>query len=176
MGDAESAGRRAIDESEAVVIRRIFTDYAGGLSPRRIARALNQARVPGPRGGRWTASLLLGNATRETGILRNRLYAGELVWNRQRFIKDPTTGNRVARPNPRSAWIIEPVPALRIIEPDLWTAVQHRLAAMRRIVAEEREDAADDRSLAHAMTRGARLIAARGCHQDWSVAASAAAL
>src|SRR6478736_6348900 len=53
--------------------------YAGGLSPRTIARALNQANVPGSRGGRWTASLMLGNAARETGILRNRLYAGELV-------------------------------------------------------------------------------------------------
>jgi site-specific DNA recombinase len=55
------------------------------------------------------------------------MYAGELVWNRQHFIKDPTSGKCAARPNPQAAWIIEPVPALRIVEPVLWSAVQHRL-------------------------------------------------
>jgi DNA invertase Pin-like site-specific DNA recombinase len=59
-GEPDSAGRRVIEETEAAVIRRIYADYAGGLSPRKIARNLNQASVPGPRGGRWTASLLLG--------------------------------------------------------------------------------------------------------------------
>jgi site-specific DNA recombinase len=98
------AGARAIEEGEAVVVRRIFADYVGGLSPRTIARTLNRSETPGPHGGRWTAPLILGNATRETGILRNRLYAGERVWNRQHFIKDPTSGKRVARPNPFSAW------------------------------------------------------------------------
>jgi hypothetical protein len=29
-----------------------------------------------------------------TGLLNNELYVGTLVWNRQRFIKDPTTGKR----------------------------------------------------------------------------------
>lgn len=82
----------------------------------------------------------MGNALRETGILRNRLYAGELVWNRQHFIKDPASGKRVARPNPPTAWIIEPVPALRIIEPNLWTAAQQRLKAARQIVTDERQD------------------------------------
>src|ERR1051326_2314308 len=68
-----STGERIIDEGEATVVRRIFADYVGGFSPRAIARALNTAGVPGPRGGRWTASLILGNAFREIGILRNRL-------------------------------------------------------------------------------------------------------
>ena len=141
-------GMRAIEEAEAIVVRRIFTEYAGGLSPRTIARALNQAKVPGPRGGRWTASLILGNDARETGILRNRLYVGQLVWNRQHFIKDPTSGKRVARPNPSGAWIIEPVPALRIIEPNLWSAVQQRLEVSRR-------------AMVIAGTVGARLVATR---------------
>ena len=62
---------------------------------------LNTEGVPGPRGGKWTASLLQGGAGRETGLLRNRLCIGERVWNRQRFMKDPNTGQRIARPNPR---------------------------------------------------------------------------
>ena len=157
-----SNGLRVIEESEATVVRRIFTDYAGGLSPRTIARALNSANVPGPRRGRWTASLILGNAIRETGILRNRLYAGELVWNRQHFIKDPTTGKRIARPNLRAVWITEPVPALRIVEPALWDAVQQRLEAARRTVMDERHGVpAEDEGAGTDSTRGARLVAVR---------------
>ena len=157
-----STGVRAIDETEAAIVRHIFVDYAGGLSPRTIARSLNATDVGGPRGGRWTASLLLGNAQRETGILRNRLYAGELVWNRQHFIKDPNTGKRVARPNPRSTWIIEPVPSLRIVDPVLWHAAQQRLEAARHIVTDTPEGmpAADDASRLGS-TQGARLVAAR---------------
>ena len=29
-----------------------------------------------------------------TGILNNELYVGRLIWNRQRFVKDPETGHR----------------------------------------------------------------------------------
>jgi site-specific DNA recombinase len=95
-----TTGEREIDQAEAAIVQKIFADYAGGLSPRRIARALNAEGISGPRGGRWTASLILGNAAREIGILRNRLYAGELVWNRQHFCKDPTTGKRVSPAQP----------------------------------------------------------------------------
>ena len=59
---------------------------------------------------------------------------GELVWNRQHFLKDPTTCKRVSRPNPREAWVVEQVPALRIIEPDLWQAAQASLVARRNQV------------------------------------------
>ena len=64
--------------------------------------------------------------------------AGELVWSRQHFIKDPSSGKRVTRPNPRSAWISEPVPELRIVEPALWNAVEHRLEVARVVVTDER--------------------------------------
>ncbi len=36
------------------------------------------------------------------GLLNNELYVGRLVWNRQRFVKNPDTGKRVARMNPRA--------------------------------------------------------------------------
>ncbi len=159
---AASTGLRVIEETEAAVVRRIFAEYVGGLSPRKIARALNNANVSGPRGGRWTASLILGNAARETGILRNRLYAGELVWNRQHFIKDPTSGKRVARPNPRADWITEPAPALRIIETTLWGSAQRRLEAGRSVVTDRRHagQSTDDPTCPRS-TRGARLVAAR---------------
>ena len=67
-----------------------------------------------------------------TGIVNNELYAGVLVWNRQRFIKNPTTGKRVARPNPGSERIRTDVPELRIIDDALWQAVRRQQAELAR--------------------------------------------
>jgi len=75
---------------------------------------------------------------RGNGILHNELYIGKLVWNRQRFLKDPDTGKRVARPNPKDEWITQEVPKLRIIDDALWTKVKKRQAAIRaRYVKED---------------------------------------
>jgi hypothetical protein len=43
---------------------------------------------------------------RGTGIINNELYIGQLIWNRLRYIKDPSTGKRVSRFNPQSESII----------------------------------------------------------------------
>jgi site-specific DNA recombinase len=68
---------------------------------------------------------------RATGILRNELYIGRLVWNRLRYTKDPSTGRRVSRINPREEWIFRDVPELRIIDESLWNSVQSRLDGIR---------------------------------------------
>jgi site-specific DNA recombinase len=127
-----SKGDREIVEEQALVIRRIFRDYAAGASPKQICKALNKEGVPGPQGALWGPSTIHGNAKRGIGILHNELYVGRLVWNRQRFLKDPDTGKRVARPNPESAWIIKDVPALRIIDDETWKAVRDRYASVQR--------------------------------------------
>lgn len=120
------AGELAIVEDEAAVIRRIFSEYAEGRSPRDIAAQLNRDGIAPPRGARWNASTINGNATRGYGILLNALYRGELVWNRVTMIRDPDTGRRVSRVNPDSAWQRKEVPALRIVPPDLADAVLAR--------------------------------------------------
>ena len=131
-------GERQIDPSQATIVRRIFTDYAAGKSPRTIAHELNAEGVPGPRGKGWGPSTLFGNVKRGNGILNNELYIGKLVWNRQRFLKDPDTGKRVARPNPKDEWITQEVPELRIIDDTLWTKVKKRQATIRaRYVKED---------------------------------------
>jgi len=55
-----------------------------------------------------------------------------MVWNRQRFLKDPDTGKRVARPNPQSTWITQDVPKLRIIDDETWQAVRDRYASVQK--------------------------------------------
>lgn len=59
------------------------------------------------------------------------MYIGRIVWNRQRFIKDPETGKRQARPNPAAEWIIQEVTELRIVDDGLWKAAKARQAAIK---------------------------------------------
>ena len=124
-------GAREIDSAEAVIVRRVFEAFAAGQSPRAIARALNEENVPGPDGQIWHETTLRGHHARRTGLLRNELYVGRLVWNRQRYVKDPSTGKRLARPNPESDWIVEAVAELRIVDDVLWARVETRLSAIR---------------------------------------------
>ena len=132
-GDPVRGGRR-IDETEAQIVRRIFTEYAAGKSPKAIAKSLNAEGILGSSKKHWSPSTIHGNWQRGTGILNNELYIGRLVWNRQRFVKDPETGNRVGRVNPESEWIVKEVPDLRIIDDDLWHAAKQRQQRTRHAV------------------------------------------
>ena len=134
---APTTGEREIEENEAGVVRSIFAAFASGKSPRAIAKDLNDRGVAGPRGVPWGASTIYGNQLRGTGILNNELYVGRLVWNRQRFIKDPEMHRRQARPNPKEEWVIENILALRIVDEELWASVKARQAAVRHCVAQE---------------------------------------
>ena len=124
-------GEREINKSEAAIVNRIFEAFAAGSSPREIARKLNEEGIAGPRGHPWRDTTIRGHHTRRTGILRNDLYDGRLVWNKQHYVKDPRTGKRLARPNPQDQWIVEDVPHLRIIDEALWQRVQDRLTSIR---------------------------------------------
>ena len=119
-------GERRINAREAAIVRRIFEEYAAGVSPRAIAKRLNADGVSGPSGKAWGPSTIHGNRQRGTGILNNELYIGRLVWNRLRYVKDPETGRRVSRLNPESGWIVQNVASLRIIDQSLWERVKAR--------------------------------------------------
>ena len=130
-------GARRIVEAEAEVVRRIFAEYLAGKSPRDIAHGLNADAIPAPRGARWNASTINGNATRGNGILQNPLYAGWQVGNRVRMVKDPDTGRRVSRPNPPAEWVVTELPDLAIVTPARFDAAGKRKAA--RAVAAPRD-------------------------------------
>ncbi len=126
-GDGSAiTGERTVNAAEAEVVRRIFREFDAGQSPRTIALGLNRDGLKGPRGRTWGPSTLYGNRQRGTGILNNELYIGRLLWNRQRFLKDPSTGRRIARSNELEQWVIEAVPHLRIIDDELWSRVKDR--------------------------------------------------
>lgn len=124
-------GLREIDPEQAETVRRIYRLYADGMSTRNIAAMLNREGVPGPRGGEWRSNTINGHRGRRNGILNNELYRGRLVYGRQKFIRDPDTGRRQARPVPPSDWVIQDVPELRIVDDALWDRVQTRRQAGR---------------------------------------------
>ena len=113
-------GEFSINQQQAAIIKRIFTEYTAGNTPRQIATGLNQDTIPSPRGGKWNASTINGSRSRQNGILQNRLYIGQIIWNRQRFVKNPATGKRVSRANPENEWLIVDAPELRIIDDNLF--------------------------------------------------------
>jgi site-specific DNA recombinase len=96
-----------------------FREFASDISPRTIARTLNAEGFAGPGGSLWNDSTIRGHVKRGTSIINNELYVGRLVWNRQRYVKDPSTGRRVSRMNAESEWIVADVP-------ELWQAVKTR--------------------------------------------------
>jgi len=91
-----ASGEREIHSEQAETVRRIFTWYADGKSPRWIAAKLNEEGVPSPgsiwnrtstrlnakRTRGWVSTAIHGDRERGTGILNNPLYIGQLRWNR----------------------------------------------------------------------------------------------
>ena len=102
-------GRRRIAAAQAPVVQRIFTLFAAGHSARAIAAQLNAEHVPGSNGRPWGDTTIRGHHARGTGVLRNELYIGKMVWNRLRYVKDPRTGRRVSRVNPAGEWVVKDV-------------------------------------------------------------------
>src|SRR3984893_3249956 len=127
-----TTGEREINPEEAAVIRRIFEHYVAGVSSKQIAKSLNTESVPGPQGSLWNPSTIHGNPKRGIGMLNNELYIGRMVWNRQRFVKDPDTGKRLARLNPPSEWITKDVPELRVVSDEIWQSAKARQASVQR--------------------------------------------
>ena len=121
--------RREIDPDEAVIVRQIFDDYAGGLGLRTIAHRLNAegALSPTPRrAGRprgWAPSTI-----RE--ILHRSLYRGVIEWGRTK--KRDQWGQKRYLDRPESEWIRREAPELRIVTEAQWDAAHARLDGARQ--------------------------------------------
>jgi len=120
------AVKREIDPDQSKWVRHIFEWYANGEAPRWIAAELNRLGVPSLRKGTWSGSTIYGDMRKGTGLLNNRLYIGEFVWNRSKWIKDPDTGRKKRLDRPETEWISSSLPHLRIIPEPLWTRVKSR--------------------------------------------------
>lgn len=119
-------GVREIIEEQAQILRRIYQEYADGMSPNQIARRLNKENVEGPRNGVWKANSISGDHKRKNGILQNRMYIGDLIYGRSRKVRDPKTRKTLIKPVPEEEWTICHSEHWRIIPQPLWDAVQAR--------------------------------------------------
>ncbi|MCE6949466.1 recombinase family protein [Cereibacter sphaeroides] len=176
-------GELEISEDEAAVIRRIFRDYAAGVSSQKIAAQLNAEHIPAPRGrgdgsGHWKQNTINGNQTRGTGILNNELYIGRRVWNRLRYGKHLTTGRRISRLNKPEALEVNEIPALRIVDQDLWDAVKELQSRQTKLGAgtaqTERTDLAANRVLKRRRHLLSRLVRCGICGGPMTVAGGSA--
>lgn len=115
--------------------------------------------------------LKFAGVKRGTGLVNNKLYIGRLIWNRLRYLKDPSTGRRVSRLNPESEWIVKDVPDLRIVDDELWQAVRARQGE----IAEKFANVTEAVRTHHKKIRlnGARGVRSRCC-RGWCSAAAAA--
>ena len=127
-------GRRKIVPEQAAVVRRIFTDYAGGASARSIAAALSREGVSAPRGGAWSPRTLhtVAQPVGWQGMLHQECYIGRYVYGRHRVQYHPETGRRRDVPRVPDEWIVVDIPEWRIVSDELWHAVQDRVARVSR--------------------------------------------
>ena len=118
-------GERTINLEKAVVVNRIFSMYADGVSPRMIAKVLNDQGVAGPNGAIWKDTTIRGQRDRGTGVLNNEAYIGKVVYGRTEYRKNPKTGKRVSRTQPEMNWTVTEAPELRIVADELWQRVTY---------------------------------------------------
>jgi len=117
----DKPGERVVDEGQATIVRRIFTEFASGKSARKIAAELTSEGIPSPGGGEhWNHQSFVGGTAGRRGMLGNQLYIGKLVWNANRTVINPDNGKRGQRRGNPDDLIMTDVPHLRIIEQSLW--------------------------------------------------------
>jgi len=122
-----------IDEAQAPIVRRIFTEYAAGRGFATIARGLNEDRIPAPydtilrkkkRGPGWGFTTI-------RAILSNERYIGVFVWNKRKYVRVGGKRHRRAIKRPESEWKRLDLPELAVVDRPLWDTVQATLGAQR---------------------------------------------
>jgi site-specific DNA recombinase len=112
-----------INPEQAEIVREIFRRYAAGEGVKTIVRDLNARGILAPRAGsRGTGSWSPGSVQ---PMLRRERYRGVIIWGVHEKMYKGGTKVRVKRPANELTRV--EVPELRIIDDDLWQAVQARL-------------------------------------------------
>lgn len=116
---------------EADLVRHIFREHLDGRSLAAIARRLNAAGVPSPRSGSkhrrfgWSAGTI-------RAMLYNERYAGIWRFKQREWVRVPGSRKRLPRPRADVDVLTLERPDLRIIDADMWHAVQVSLRAIHR--------------------------------------------
>jgi hypothetical protein len=134
-------------------VRRIFAWYVAGKSPRWIASELNRLEIPSPgaswnrtsvrlnskRKRGWVSSAIHGDRVRGTGILNNRLYVGEVVWNRSTWKRSASDSKqRKWQLNDAAQVIVHQDDRLRIVPQPVWEAAKARQSSVESMTVKLR--------------------------------------
>ena len=103
---AAGPARLEVYEPEAVVVRRIFEEYASGTSMREIVRHLYESGVSSPDGKQMWPVATIGH------LLRNTTYAGTAAWYRYEYVPTPELRRSRKVRKPRQDWVEVAVPAI----------------------------------------------------------------
>jgi DNA invertase Pin-like site-specific DNA recombinase len=120
-GRASSLGSKLeVIHEQAMLVRRIFRQFADGHSVGAIRRELNAEKIPSPRNVRagrpnvdWTNA-----AIRQ--ILRNPTFRGEIVWNTSSWRRQPMTGTSKREMKPVPEHVLVAADHLRLVDDDHW--------------------------------------------------------
>lgn len=127
-------GVRKVNDREAKIVRRIYTEYANGVSPREIVKGLAKDGVVSPNGSpTWNYQGIVGGDGTGTGrgLIHNDLYRGKIVRNRFKKVKNPDNGRSINRKAAEADLIVVEAPHLRIVSDELWNAA-HAVRLQRR--------------------------------------------
>ncbi len=102
------------------LVRRMFREYAAGKSLRGLADELNTAGTLSPKGKQWTANGI-------SGVLKNRAYVGDFIWNQRCQSKYKRRG-RHGVANQQGEWVIFERHHPALIDRALFNRVQEQLA------------------------------------------------
>ncbi|HVW30431.1 MAG TPA: recombinase family protein [Polyangiaceae bacterium] len=106
---------------EARIVQRIFRAFIDGKAVTKIAKELNDERVPTKvrlKGG-WNVSTV-------SRILKDEKYIGRFVWNRTTTVKEPLSGKMKQVERPKEEWVVQERRDIRIISDEDWHAAQAR--------------------------------------------------
>jgi site-specific DNA recombinase len=129
---SDQSGRQwtvaVINEEEAAIVREIYRRYLDGEGFKRIANALNERGIRSAQAGRRGTGSWSIAAIREM-LFRER-YRGVYIHGQIDRVR--RGGKRVAIPAPEEHVIRREIPEWRIIDEEIWQAVQERLGERAR--------------------------------------------
>ena len=123
-----------IDEEAAVIVKRLFNEFANGDSARMIADKLNAEGINTPRFYHYEKMGRTNPLTEEknvwgsatiTQLLKNQVYIGNMVQGKRQVVSFKTKKMRTVTPE---NWIVVENTHTPLIEMSLWERVQKRLS------------------------------------------------
>lgn len=135
-----------VDDEAAIIVRRLFNEFANGNSARMIADKLNSEGVDTPRFYHYekagkknplSEQKNVWGSTTITQLLKNQVYIGNMVQGKRQVVSFKT--KKMRRISPED-WIVVENTHEPLIERKLWDKVQERLNASHRKIRKTKSD------------------------------------